>query len=135
MEEQQRQDTVLDLDSQPGAIATTPKLTMMEQPWWQEWVDPTLNTIGKIPDYIGQVFADYKQPLLTIGIIVLALITVKITLAVLTAIDGIPLLAPILELVGLVFSGWFVYRYLWKASSRQELVSEFDALKNQIFGG
>jgi hypothetical protein len=40
-----------------------------------------------------------------------------------------------LQLIGLGYTAWFVWRYLWKASNRQELVSELDALKNQIFGG
>ncbi|MGK7946596.1 MAG: CAAD domain-containing protein, partial [Microcystaceae cyanobacterium] len=28
----------------------------------------------------------------------------------------------------------FVYRYLWKASQREELVTEIEAVKQQIFG-
>ena len=39
-----------------------------------------------------------------------------------------------MEIVGLGYSGWFVWRYLLKASNRKELLGEFDALKNQVFG-
>lgn len=39
-----------------------------------------------------------------------------------------------LELVGIGYTGWFVWRYLWKASTRQELFSEFDKLKSQVLG-
>jgi hypothetical protein len=59
---------------------------------------------------------------------------VKVTLAVLDAIDDIPLLAPILQLVGIVYSGWFVWRYLLKDENRRELLAEIDALKAQVFG-
>lgn len=101
---------------------------------WQEWVEIGRDVLAKIPDYVGQFFADYRQPLTTIGLIIAGLITVKLTLAILDAIDDIPLLAPLLQIVGLGYTGWFVWRYLWKASNRQELVAELDAIKNQIFG-
>ena len=58
----------------------------------------------------------------------------NITLSVLDAINHIPLLSPILELVGVGYSVWFVSRYLLKESTRAELVSEFDSLKEQVFG-
>jgi hypothetical protein len=61
-------------------------------------------------------------------------VTIYITLAVLDAIDDIPLLSPVLKLVGMGYSAWFVYRYLWKAENRQELWQEFDAFKAQIVG-
>ncbi len=68
------------------------------------------------------------------GLLLLSIISVKIVVAVLGAIDDIPLLAPLMEMVGLGDSDWFVWRYLWKASNRKELLTEFDALKNQVFG-
>jgi threonine/homoserine/homoserine lactone efflux protein len=70
----------------------------------------------------------------TLGLILAGFVTVKVTLAVLEAIGDIPLLAPLLQLIGIAYTAWFVYRYLWKASSRQELVAEIDAIKTQIFG-
>lgn len=101
---------------------------------WQEWVEPVFDILAKIPDYIGAFFSEYQQPLITIGIFVLGIISVKIVIAILDALNDIPLLAPLLELVGLGYTAWFVWRYLWKASNRQELFSELDALKNQILG-
>ena len=115
----------------PGAIKKPTPPT--GQPW-QEWIEPILDVLAKIPDYIGQFFADYKQPLITLGIFLAAIITVKVTLAILDAINDIPLLAPLLELVGLGYTAWFVWRYLWKASNREELAQEFEALKKQILG-
>jgi hypothetical protein len=102
---------------------------------WQEYLDDVLEILAKVPDYVGQFFADYKQPLTTLGLFLAAIITVKITLAILDALNDIPLLAPLLELVGLGYTGWFVWRYLWKASNRQELTTEFEAIKKQVMGG
>ena len=115
----------------PGVIT---KQTSGSDQAWQEWVEPVFDVLAKIPDYIGSFFSEYQQPLITIGIFLLGIITVKIVIAVLDALNDIPLLAPLLELVGLGYSAWFVWRYLWKASNRQELVSELEAFKNQILG-
>ena len=104
------------------------------EPAWQEWIDIGVDFLSKLPDEVGVFFADYKRPLLTALLIVSGIVTVYITLAVLDAIDDIPLLAPLLELVGLAYTTWFVYRYLLKASTRSELLAEFDAFKSQVVG-
>jgi len=60
-----------------------------------------------------------------------AAITVKVVLAVLDALNDIPLLTPTFELVGIAYSVWFVNRYLLKASSRQELAEEIQSLRDK----
>lgn len=128
----QQQTTPKDLSSEaPGNI--TKQSSVGDQPW-QEWLAPVVDVLAKVPDYVSQFFSEYKQPLTTLGLILLAIISVKIIVAVLGAIDDIPLLAPLLQMVGLGYTAWFVWRYLWKASNRKELMAEFDAIKNQMFG-
>lgn len=116
--------------SEPGGKMT---FSGTDRPW-QEWVKPVNDFLSQLPQYVTQFFSDYKQPLLTVGIFIVGIITVKVTLALLDAINDIPLLAPILELVGLGYTGWFVYRYLLKAADRQELIAEFNKLKMQVLG-
>ncbi len=122
-------------EKQPGISTESGPLAkpLSDQPW-MEYIQPAWDAVAKVPDWIGDFFADNKKPLITIGLVVASLVTVKITLAVLDAIDDVPLLAPILQLVGLGYTGWFVYRYLLKETSRKELLAEFDALKSQVFG-
>jgi hypothetical protein len=119
----------------PGVI-TPAKMssTSSDDQNWQEWVDVVVDFLAKVPEQLGSFFSDYKQPLTTLGLIITAAITVYITLSVLDAIDHIPLLSSILELVGLGYSAWFITRYLLKASTRQELFAEFDGLKQQVLG-
>ncbi|MCD7471952.1 hypothetical protein HAX54_012768 [Datura stramonium] len=50
------------------------------------------------------------------------------------ALDSIPLLPKFLELVGLGYFGWFIYRYLLFKSGRDELGSDVKALKKKITG-
>lgn len=132
----QTQDNTPFNDDVAGVItkATTPTSASGDADW-QEWVNLVVDYLAKLPDALGNFFSDYKQPLTTFGLIITATITVYVTLSVLDAIDNIPLLSSILELVGLGYSAWFVTRYLLKASTRQELFSEFDSLKKQILGG
>nr|XP_043618879.1 protein CURVATURE THYLAKOID 1A, chloroplastic-like [Erigeron canadensis] len=50
------------------------------------------------------------------------------------AINSVPLLPKIMELVGLGYSGWFVYRYLLFKSSRKELATDIESIKKKIAG-
>ncbi|MDJ0582949.1 CAAD domain-containing protein [Crocosphaera sp.] len=130
----QEQTTTANLSAEvPGTLAKAPNSNMGEQPW-QEWLEPVVDFLAKVPEYLSQIFSEYQKPLTTVGLLLLSFISIKIIFAVLGAVDDIPLLAPLMEMVGLGYSGWFVWRYLLKASSRKELLGEFDALKNQMFG-
>ncbi len=50
------------------------------------------------------------------------------------AINALPLLPKVFELVGLGYSAWFTYRYLLFKSNREELVDDIEALKKKIAG-
>lgn len=115
-----------------GAIS--PTMPAASDRPWQEWLEPVTDFLSKLPDYLGKFFSDYKQPLITLGLIVAGIITVKLTLALLSAINDVPLLAPIFELVGIGYTGWFVYRYLLQSATRQELLQEFNSLKAEVLG-
>ncbi|KAL3838633.1 hypothetical protein ACJIZ3_023224 [Penstemon smallii] len=54
--------------------------------------------------------------------------------AVIGAIDSVPVLPKVLELVGLGYSIWFSSRYLIFKKNRDELVSKVEQIKQQVFG-
>jgi hypothetical protein len=118
----------------PGAIVKPPVPSPSTEQPWQEWVQIASEFLSKLPDYVGDFFSSYQKPLLTVGLILTAGISVKVTLAVLDAINDIPLLAPVFELVGIGYTVWFVNRYLLKVETRKELGNEFNALKGQVVG-
>ncbi|MDJ0733412.1 MAG: CAAD domain-containing protein [Nostocaceae cyanobacterium] len=122
-----------EINTQSGTI-TKLQPPMESQEQWQQYAGLVSNFLGTLPDYLGNFFNQYKQPLVSIGLIVAALLAVKIVLAVLGALNDIPLVAPTFELIGIGYSIWFVYRYLLKASTRQELTNEISALKSQVTG-
>ena len=114
----------------PGAIS---KPSPADKPV-QEWLVIGTNFLSKIYDYIGEFISDNEKLLVNLLLIFLAIIAVKVTLAILAAINDFPLLSPLFELIGLGYTAWFVYRYLWKESSREELKEEFKVLQSQVFG-
>lgn len=92
------------------------------------------SVLGDSPTYVVETFNEYKRPLTVIGLVFGALVAVKLTFAILASINDIPVLAPTMELIGLIYTGWFIYRYLLKASNRSELLSNLAAVKDQITG-
>jgi hypothetical protein len=50
------------------------------------------------------------------------------------AINVVPLLPKVMELVGLGYSTWFVYRYVLFKESRKELAEQVDALMSRVSG-
>ncbi|MDF5739995.1 MULTISPECIES: CAAD domain-containing protein [unclassified Nostoc] len=101
---------------------------------WQQISRQITQFLEQFPKYLSNFFKDYKQPLTTVALIVAAIITAKVALALLNAINDIPLLSPLFELVGIAYASWFIFRYLLKASTRQDLVDEIQSLKNQFIG-
>ncbi len=117
----------------PGAIAKieTPETTAGQ---FQDIKDQVLTILSELPVYISNFFAEYQKPIVTVGLILTGAVSVKVTLAVLNALNELPLVAPTFELIGIGYAGWFVYRYLLKASDRQELLAEIESLKEQVVG-
>jgi hypothetical protein len=119
--------------SEPAPLAKLPPAPQSEEQW-QRVGTQISDFLAQLPDYIGKFFNDYKQPITSVALIITSIITVKVVLAVLAALNDIPLLSPTFELVGIGYSVWFVNRYLLKASTRQELGEEIEALKGQVIG-
>lgn len=100
----------------------------------QQILDKISGLLAELPDYVTNFFKEYQRPLITVGLVLTAFISVKLLLAMLDAINEIPLLAPTFELVGLGYTAWFVYRFILKDANRQELGDTFNSLKDQVLG-
>jgi hypothetical protein len=118
---------------QPGVMTT---VTSTETPTGQlqDIKDQIITILSELPAYASSFFSEYQKPLITVGLIIAGAVSVKVTMGVLDALNDVPLVAPFFELIGIGDTGWFVYRYLLNASSRQELLTEIDSLKEQVVG-
>ncbi|MDZ7954356.1 MAG: CAAD domain-containing protein [Nostoc sp. DedQUE12b] len=143
METEQQQRESINASLSQGTLAlegtdtaNLPKLPPAPEPesQWQQISRQISQFLEQLPQYLSDFFRDYKQPLITVALILAAIVTVRIVLTVLAAINDIPLLSPLFELVGISYTSWFVFRYLLKASTRQELADEIQSLKNQFVG-
>lgn len=132
METQSPETKMQELNNQTGTITKIQPSPSQDE--WLKYGEQISSFLATLPQYAGTIFNKYKQPLTVLGLIVAAIVTLKVVLAVLDALNDIPLLAPTFELIGIGYSAWFVYRYLLKASSRQELTSEITTIKKQVVG-
>lgn len=127
------------LESASDLEPTSQDLTFEASQWWSQ-------NQHKIAAFFKNPFSDlssfwqqYKSIFFMLGWILLALMGIRLTLALFSALldvtATVPLLSPLLELVGIGYTSWFVYRYLLKASDRQELSQKFDQVKEEVVGG
>ena len=112
------------------SILSSGEATQQVQQIWEK----VSGLLGDLPDYVTDFFKSYRRPIITVALIIAAIVSVKLVLAILGAVNDVPLLSPTFELIGLTYSGWFVYRYLLRAASRKELIEDFNALKDQVLG-
>ncbi|MBD1217798.1 MAG: CAAD domain-containing protein [Aphanizomenon flos-aquae Clear-A1] len=113
-----------------------PKLSATEEiePQWQQIGKQIIEFLNKLPEYLGSIVNNNKQGLITLVLILSALVTVKVAMALLDSVNDLPLLQPIFELIGLFYSCWFAFRYLLKFETRQELSHKFNSFKQKSLG-
>ncbi|GLC42902.1 Protein CURVATURE THYLAKOID 1A, chloroplastic [Pleodorina starrii] len=63
-----------------------------------------------------------------------AVVALWLSSTIVNAINSVPLLPKMMELVGLGYSAWFTYRYLLFKSSREELLKDIGELSKKISG-
>jgi ABC-type transport system involved in cytochrome bd biosynthesis fused ATPase/permease subunit len=101
---------------------------------WRLFVARISDFLEKLPEYLSRFLSEYKQPIINVAAIFAAIIGVKVLLALLDALNDIPLISPIFEMIGIGYTVWFIPRYLLRKSTRQELSAEINFLKQQIVG-
>ncbi|WP_413171950.1 CAAD domain-containing protein [Anabaena azotica] len=143
MEIQQQPPDTINSGASEGALAlevtatgNLPKLPSAKSSdtQWQRISQQIIDLLDQLPNYVGSFFDKNKQAILTLVLILSAFVTVKVVIAVLNAINGVPLLAPIFEIIGIVYAIWFTFRYLIKSETRQELSYKVSSFKKQLIG-
>lgn len=120
------------IDPSSGSIQTISTDSTNEQ--WKEIGEKVSDFLADLPAYLSDFFGEYRRPIITISLIIASLIAIKLLLAILGAINDLPIFSSLFELIGMGYSAWFVWRYLLKASTREQLASDFSALKEQVLG-
>ncbi|MEG4349508.1 glutamate--tRNA ligase [Microcoleus sp. LAD1_D3] len=128
--------TEIPAGNEADSSSGTTQVIITEEPpsQTQQIKEQIISILSEFPAYIGSFYEQYKSPLTVIGVIVASIISLKVLLGIIDELNDIPLLAPTFELIGIGYTGWFVYRYLLRSSNRQQLGQEIQALKEQVFG-
>ncbi|MEG3833236.1 glutamate--tRNA ligase [Microcoleus sp. Z1_C4] len=128
--------TEIPAGNEADSSSGTTKVIITEEPpsQGQQIKEQIISILSEFPAYIGSFYEQYKSPLTVIGVIIASIVSLKVLLGVIDELNDIPLLAPTFELIGIGYTGWFVYRYLLRSSNRQQLGQEIQALKEQVFG-
>ena len=90
--------------------------------------------LAEIPEDLNKFYSAYKTPLIGLAVFLASFVALRVVLAMLAAVNDIPLVSPVFELIGIGYTGWFVLRYLLKAPTRKELAAEIESFKKQITG-
>ncbi len=90
--------------------------------------------LAEIPEDLNKFYSAYKTPLIGLAVFLASFVALRVVLAMLAAVNDIPLVSPVFELIGIGYTGWFTFRYLLKAPTRKELAAEIKSFKKQITG-
>jgi CAAD domains of cyanobacterial aminoacyl-tRNA synthetase len=96
--------------------------------------EESADKLADLPSYLAQVYRHNRGAFITVGLFFGAIVTLKLILAIVAAVDTIPLFEPLFQTIGLGYTGWFVYRYLLHASTRKELAEEINTFKSKVTG-
>ncbi|KAG6792351.1 hypothetical protein POTOM_001496 [Populus tomentosa] len=78
---------------------------------------------------VQNIWDDSEDRLALVGLGFAALVAVWASANVITAVDKLPVIPSALEFVGILYSSWFVYRYLLLKPNREEL---FQIIKKSV---
>ena len=101
------------------------------------WVTIQTRTTGFFEETVSTIaifFRNNRQLLTILGVAFLAILGAKLMFAGLNAIDDIPLVTPLLKLIGLVSVVRFVWRYLLREQDRHKLVENINRTKAEVLG-
>jgi hypothetical protein len=121
------------LDSEPVVTYDIPITESVDEAW-QGFQAKATAFFADLPERATAFVKNNRQSINTLGLILLAFLGLRVLFAVLGAIDDIPLMAFALKLVGFVYLVQFAWRYLMRASDRQELAQKIETVKTDVLG-
>jgi len=101
---------------------------------WQQLLDESAQFLTDLPEYMGNFFTEYQKAIVTLGLLGSVLLTGRITMAVLDTINQVPMLGELFEVIGFLFTLWFVFRNLLFAENRQEIAEQVELLRLDVAG-
>jgi HAD superfamily hydrolase (TIGR01549 family) len=101
---------------------------------WQTWQTNADNFLAQARSTTSSFLRQNRRLLTLVSWLLLALLGARVLLAVVDTLDDLPLVTPILKLVGLVYIFQFTRRYLIRQQNRQELMQLLKQTKADFLG-
>ncbi len=119
----------------PTAGSTSPEsATESAQELWFTINSKNKDLFEDISSKTTTFVKENQQLLTTLGLVFLGIISLRLLFASLNAIDGIPLMTPLLKIVGAFYVGRFVWRYLIRERDRHDLMEVVKRTKAEVLG-
>ncbi|MCW6038769.1 valine--tRNA ligase [Spirulina subsalsa FACHB-351] len=99
-------------------LAETDTLAFLTQKT-ADYDNPVVQFLADLPVNATNFLKQNRRSLWVLGALILFLMVLRFVFAALDAINEILFLEPAFQLIGLIYSGWFVYRYLGRVEDRQ----------------
>ena len=93
-----------------------------------------INILSNFPEYSSEFYQEYKSQITVVGLIIVAILTLRLIIGLVGVLEEIPILSFTFEFVGMGYTIWFIYRYLLGKSKRQELLEKIQDIKADIVG-
>lgn len=106
--------------------------TVRSQQQWQEVLNGVAQFVSRLPDEVSEFVGEYRRSLVILALILSAMVTFYVALAIANAVLEIPLLSPAFEFIGIGYTAWFLYRYCRLARTRSQLLEVARSLVKEI---
>lgn len=93
------------------------------------------STSLSITKSVQNLWDNSEDRLALIGLGFAAIVAIWASANLVSAIDRLPLIPTVLEVIGILYSSWFVYRYLLFKPDREELFKIYNDTISDILGG
>ena len=119
----------------PSAVPDSPEsATESSQELWFTIQNKNQDLFEKISSKTTTFINENQQLLTALGLVFLGIISLRLLFASLNAIESIPLMTPLLKIVGAFYIGRFIWRYLIRESDRHDLMEVVKRTKAEVLG-
>jgi CAAD domains of cyanobacterial aminoacyl-tRNA synthetase len=116
-------------------VPTSPELaTESTQEIWFKIQNKNKDLFEKVSSITTTFVKENQQLLTTLGLVFLGIISLRLLFASLNAIESIPLMTPLLKIVGAFYVGRFIWRYLIRERDRHDLMEVVKRTKAEVLG-
>ena len=115
-------------------VETGDLLSAQSATLWQRLSDATARFLDQPMRYFGSFFSGYKKPAFSLAIFLGGVMTIKVFGSMLAAIDDVPGLAGLFQVIGIIYAVRFVARQGYTAERRDRAIAKLKQVWAEVAG-